>query len=127
MERTNDTKQMRQYTVRDNEQTLDFTGVLLAEKDSRVQTKNRWIELRLYRTQAGSYVLEGIGRTTVPGEIDRCWAQVSDEPELSNVSTCTRKTVNGTFRTLHEHCSCKHHATTRTWRKPTGTSTSPNM
>jgi hypothetical protein len=81
MERTNDTKQMRQYTVRDNEQTLDFTGVLLAEKDSRVQTKNRWIELRLYRTQAGSYVLEGIGRTTVPGEIDRCWAQVSDEPE----------------------------------------------
>lgn len=72
---------MQQYTVQDGGRILEFTGVLLAENNSYTQNKRRWIELRLFRTQAGSYVLAAVGRSTVPGEIDRCWVQVSDGPE----------------------------------------------
>ena len=72
---------MEEFQVRDGERVITFAGVELASVTSRERTKQRWIELRLFKTQAGSYVLSGCGRTLKQGEVDRHWAQVSDAPE----------------------------------------------
>ena len=72
---------MSTYTVPDRDREIQFDGELLGEISSRTAIKERWIELALYRTDAGSYVLAGIGRSTVPGEHDRKWAEISDEPD----------------------------------------------
>jgi len=69
------------YTVPDRDREIQFDGELLGEVSSRTSVKERWIELALYRTDAGSYVLAGIGRSTVAGEHDRKWAEISDEPD----------------------------------------------
>lgn len=51
----------QKYYVRDREQTLEFTGVLLAESSSRVGDRPRWVEFKLYRTSKGVYVLSRVG------------------------------------------------------------------
>jgi hypothetical protein len=43
---------------------LTFEGELLGSASSK-RTSPRWSELRLYRTTAGTYVLEKVGRSTV--------------------------------------------------------------
>lgn len=49
------------YAVREREQTLKFTGVLLAESSSRVGNRPRWVEFKLFRTPRGTYVLSRVG------------------------------------------------------------------
>lgn len=55
----------REHQVRDGERILEFDGDLLAESDSRRRGQARWIEFKLYRTKAGSYVLSRIGNSIV--------------------------------------------------------------
>lgn len=56
---------MQDYEVWDGRRHISFNGVLLAESTSRTGGAPRWIEFRLYRTQAGSYVIERVGHSTV--------------------------------------------------------------
>ncbi len=53
-----------QYVTRDGDADIQFEGEILAEIDNsseRTETPNaRWVELRLYRTQAGAFVCERI-------------------------------------------------------------------
>jgi hypothetical protein len=54
------------HSVRDGAtREIRFTGVLLAEVSSRHNAGPRWTELRLFRTEAGSYVLEKVGVSVV--------------------------------------------------------------
>ena len=72
---------MTKYTVKDRDREIWFEGELLAQISSHTPGKTRWIELALYRTEAGSYVLAGGGMSTRPGELNRMWAEISDEPD----------------------------------------------
>ena len=72
---------MEQFEVRDRHRTLKFTGELLGKSSSYDSEKVRWGEFYIYRTESGRYVVAGVGRSKVPGEIDRCWAQASDSPD----------------------------------------------
>lgn len=71
---------------RDGERTLTFVGELLAEVSSRTyhgETQNRWTDIRLYRTKAGTLVVQQVGSTTWQGEHDRYSATVcADEAEV---------------------------------------------
>jgi hypothetical protein len=57
---------------------LAFDGELRADESSHEPTRTRWTEIRIYHTRSGKYVLECVGRTTVPGERDRVAVQVCD-------------------------------------------------
>jgi hypothetical protein len=57
---------MATHKVRDgNTRVIEFDGDMLAEVSSRRAQNPRWTELRLYRTDAGVYVLEKIGASVV--------------------------------------------------------------
>lgn len=51
---------------RDGEPALSFEGVELARRDSERSFKKDWTELGLFRTTAGHYVVQTIGRTRRP-------------------------------------------------------------
>lgn len=78
---------MKQYTVkRDGERDIKFTGEQIAAASSSDNNASgsysgspgRWTELSLYRTQAGKYICEQIGRTCWEGEKDRFSAEVCE-------------------------------------------------
>jgi hypothetical protein len=57
---------MTMFRVRDGHtRTLEFEGNLLGEVSSRRGQGPRWTELRLYRTENGTYVLEKVGASVV--------------------------------------------------------------
>lgn len=72
---------MTAYVVLDRQREVQFDGELLASSTSDDGHKLRWGEFFIYRTRAGNYVVSGIGKSRRPGETDRCWAQVSEDPE----------------------------------------------
>lgn len=49
--------------VRDGRRLLTFDGKLLASISSREGDKDRWTEMRVYRSTGGSYILEKVGRS----------------------------------------------------------------
>lgn len=49
------------YSVRDGMRTLHFEGELLAESSSRIGTRPRWVEFKLYKTPAETYILSRVG------------------------------------------------------------------
>lgn len=63
---------------RTNDLPLRFHGqvVGIACSDGRP----RWMELEVYRTSGGRYVLVGAGVSEVQGEVDRVWAETFDTP-----------------------------------------------
>lgn len=61
-------------------QTLRFTGEMVAQVSAELPEKARWTEFQLYLTDFQTWVLQGIGRTRVPGESDRHWYIVSGDP-----------------------------------------------
>ena len=70
--------------VYDGDREIRFTGTTLGHASSypgRDPNKVRWIELSVYKTKGGNYVVAGVGRTNVPGERERRWAHVCEEPE----------------------------------------------
>jgi hypothetical protein len=77
-----------QYKVqRDGEPALKFKGEIVAEVSSSPGNASssysgqtgRWAELTLYKTTAGRFVCEQIGRTQWQGEHDRYSGCVSDD------------------------------------------------
>lgn len=57
---------MSTHQVRDGAtRIIEFDGQKLAEVSSRRSAAPRWTELRLYKTDAGTYVLEKVGASTV--------------------------------------------------------------
>jgi len=71
---------MEQHVVeRDGDRNIKFTGEMIASASSSANNAHsdysgstgRWTELRLYRTKAGKFVCEQIGRTQWQGEKDR--------------------------------------------------------
>ncbi len=68
----------QRWAVRDGARKIEFTGVLLAETSSATPRKNRWSELRVYRTDGGNYIVERNGRTRNKGERDYLHAYVCE-------------------------------------------------
>jgi hypothetical protein len=75
---------------------LAFEGELLADATSHMAGQQRWQELRLYRTDSGKYVLEEIGRTEVPHEIDHRRVWVLDTPGEVRTKLERRGTLEST-------------------------------
>lgn len=61
-------------------QALKFTGELVAQVSAELPEKQRWTEFQLFLTDFNTWVLQGVGRTRVPGESDRHWYIVSSDP-----------------------------------------------
>lgn len=64
----------------DEEREIRFVGEILGSASSFRDDKERWIEMTIYRTRGGKYVVAGVGKTTVQGETERNWAHVIEEP-----------------------------------------------
>lgn len=66
---------------RDGEEQV-FAGRVLAHASTADRPRNgrRWIELTLYRKDGGELVLQGVGRSLEPGEVDRPWTYTSRDP-----------------------------------------------
>lgn len=58
-------KEYRTYEVRDSISPVQFQGSLLAEISNESDQRNRWTEVRLFRTESGRYVLNVIARSVV--------------------------------------------------------------
>lgn len=69
---------MTTYQVREKEGQLEFDGEHLSHASSAGGGKTRWLEIDIYKTAAGKYVVAGCGKTVNAGERDRPWAHVSD-------------------------------------------------
>jgi len=85
--------------VQDHERAFTFNGVLLGHASSENQSKNRWTEMSIYRTDKGTYIISGIGQTRVKkgdyvwddeksrdvratkDETPRAWAHVCESAE----------------------------------------------
>lgn len=72
---------MSQVSVYDGEREIRFHGSLLGHSSSHRPHKDRWIEMFIYRTRGGKYIVAGIGKTNIPGETERHWAHVCEAPE----------------------------------------------
>lgn len=70
-----------EYEVIDDDRKLHFHGIELGSASSKKPGKNRWFEVTIYKTRAGQYIVAGIGRTMIQGEVDKHWAQVCERPE----------------------------------------------
>ena len=71
--------------TRDGNIPLAFRGSLVAEAGDKWhggKERNRWIDLRLYRTRAGAYVVERVLRTMWQGEQDVHEAVVCESAEV---------------------------------------------
>lgn len=58
----------------DGARDVAFAGVKLSEESDHSYQgprQNRWLEVRIYRTATGRYVVEQVGRTCWQGESDR--------------------------------------------------------
>lgn len=60
------------FSVKDWERTFEFRGVLLGHASSYRPSKMRWAEMSIYMTDAGQYIVSGIGQTVVK-EGDVIW------------------------------------------------------
>lgn len=68
------------HVPRSDNVDLIFDGEILADVSSQRPGNDHWTEIRIYRTGSDRYVTERIGRTTVPGEYDRVFVNVYDDP-----------------------------------------------
>jgi len=68
------------FEVRNGESTLTFEGVKVAHVSAELPSKPRWSEFDLYVTSYGEFVLQGVGRSRIPGESDRAWTVISQDP-----------------------------------------------
>lgn len=67
---------------RDRDETILIDAELLGTASSHSPGKQRWGEYRLFRLAAGGgYVLAGVGKSSVPGEVDRPWFRICETPQ----------------------------------------------
>lgn len=60
---------------------VQFDGELVAHVSSELPTKDRWTEFDLFLSYPDNvWILQGIGRSRVPGETDRYWSIQSNDP-----------------------------------------------
>lgn len=80
------------YTIRGQSKPVKFTGTLLAEESTETDNAMRWLELELYRIDAGDrtgqYVLHRVGQSVVFHKPKACgygvstsWSEVPDDAE----------------------------------------------
>jgi hypothetical protein len=81
--------------MRDKAIDLEFTGWLLADESSRLdrpapssgvtwtegEGRDRWMEVRIYRTDSKKYVVELIGQSTLDGEVPRRTVRICNTPD----------------------------------------------
>lgn len=89
-----------------------FNGEHVAHVSSELPSKERHTEFDLFITEFDEWVLQGVGRSRVPGEIDRYWVVISDDPADilssildSKVSRLAKKLLVESFNHLAE-CVC---------------------
>ena len=63
---------------RDGDVDLAFTGDLIGFGTSEELGRDRWFEVRIYKTEGGTYVAAGTGVSLLPTERDRHWAYVCE-------------------------------------------------
>lgn len=81
----------REFRIpRSNDIDLVFDGVLLVDLSSHVEGQSRWTETRIYRTTTGKWVTEVVGKTLVPGEVDRYAVAVHKQPEKVRIGLMRR-------------------------------------
>lgn len=93
--------------------TTQFEGELVAHVSSELPTKERWTEFDLFLSFPDNvWILQGIGRSRVQGEVDRYWSVQSDDPADvlqsivgSDVSRLAKKLIAAAFTNLKE-CDC---------------------
>lgn len=56
---------------RDGQEPLSFLGYFLGTGSSQRDDKDRWTEIDIYVTSAGTFVLHVMGHSSVPGEVTR--------------------------------------------------------
>lgn len=111
---------MTTYEVHDRERLVRFTGELLGEATSRWANHAdhlesfaprftrcgacRWTEVRVYRTEAGSYVIETVGRSLLPDEVDlsRCTVAESAVGAVETLHTYDQDEVRYITKTARE-------------------------
>lgn len=59
------------YELRHDDRIVPFHGELLGEASSHEAGRMRWHEIRIYQTDAGSFVVERVGKSIILGETDR--------------------------------------------------------
>lgn len=69
-----------EYKIRNGDTEWRFFGAELGHASSFRRGKQRWAEIWMFRTDADFYVVAGVGRSVVPGEVDRWWADVFRDP-----------------------------------------------
>jgi hypothetical protein len=83
------------FEVYDRDRAIRFTGVRLAAASAEAPGKKRWLELELYRTEAGVYLISGAGKSRVPGEKTRRFVHNCATPEGA-IDQLHREDDNGT-------------------------------
>jgi hypothetical protein len=63
---------MTEFTARNGSERYVFDGVRLASVSTDDGSLLRWTEIAIYRTEAGKYVVEKIGRSVVYHSLDGC-------------------------------------------------------
>jgi hypothetical protein len=66
--------------VRNRAEVVAIDGIKVAFVTAELPSKPRWTEFSIYLTTHGEWVLQGVGRTRVPGETDRWWSIISTDP-----------------------------------------------
>lgn len=72
---------MKSFVAHDGDRALKFNGTLIGSATSDDGHKQRWMDMCIYRTEAGSYIIEKIGRSRIAGEENRHSAQVCESAE----------------------------------------------
>lgn len=85
---------MPEYRLqRNGDIDLVFEGELLAERSTHEEGAQRWAELRIWRTDSGKYVTQRLGKTTIPGEVDKIHVRILLDP--SKVAEALRSKQGG--------------------------------
>jgi hypothetical protein len=68
------------FEVRNRDDTITFEGTRVAHVSAELPSKQRWSEFTIWLTNHGEFVLQGVGKSRVPGEEDRAWVVISQDP-----------------------------------------------
>jgi hypothetical protein len=72
---------MQEFVVEARDRKIQFVGEVIGSATTHAPSKERWAEVQIFRTEGGSYVVAGVGRSTISGETDRRWAHSSGTPD----------------------------------------------
>ena len=63
---------------RDGDVDLAFSGEMIGFGSSEEPGRDRWFEVRIFKTTGGTYVVNGRGVSLLPAERDRNWAYICE-------------------------------------------------